>query len=225
MNTPEPEQMLLISGIQHFSFCRRQWALIHIEKQWKENLRTTEGSLLHKRAHDAGFEKRGDLLIVRDLPVVSHSLRIQGVCDIVEFHVHPDGIQLKGRFGKPESRYRPVPVEYKRGKAKDGPADALQLCAQALCLEEMLACHIGAGYLFYGETRRRTKVELNTELRQQLCDMLAEMRLYDNRGYTPKVKPGKFCKSCSLEEICLPKLCKNLSVSDYMNRYIKEESL
>ena len=147
------EDYLQLSGLQHFAFCRRQWALIHVEQQWQENLRTVEGDLFHRRAHDEQLrERRGDTLILRGLSVASPTLGISGKCDVVEFHADPSGISLCGE----EGLWVPFPVEYKRGAPKAHQADELQLCAQAMCLEEMLCCTIQAGALFYGETRRRT---------------------------------------------------------------------
>ena len=134
MSVQEP---LLLSGIQHFAFCRRQWALIHVEQQWAENARTVDGGIFHQRAHDGEqFESRGDVLIARGLRIFSHKLNVIGVCDVVEFHRDPLGITLTGREGK----WRVYPVEYKRGEPKDNDADRLQLCGQAMCLEEILAC-------------------------------------------------------------------------------------
>ena len=145
-----PDDYLLMSGIQHFCFCRRQWALIHLEQQWSENLRTAEGRLEHTRCHDtAQTERRGDLLITRGMKVVSHRLRLSGDCDVVEFRADPEGIPLQHT----EGRWRPMPVEYKHGRAKENDADRLQLCAQAMALEEMLACDIPQAALFYEETR------------------------------------------------------------------------
>ena len=119
---------LPLSGIQHFAFCRRQWALIHIENLWAENVRTVEGNILHERAHDEAFtELRGDILTVRGLRIASQPLELNGVCDVVEFHRDPNGIPLHGR----EGRWQPYPVEYKRGKPKEDDCDQLQLCAQA----------------------------------------------------------------------------------------------
>lgn len=133
------EEYLQLSGLQHFAFCPRQWALIHIEKQWNENLRTVEGELFHKRAHDEQErERRGDLLILRGLPIVSHTLKLSGQCDVVEFHASGEGISLRGEDGL----WDPFPVEYKKGAPKENSADELQLCAQAVCLEEMLCCSI-----------------------------------------------------------------------------------
>ena len=129
----------MISEIQHFAFCRRQWALIHLEQQWAENLLTTEGMLMHKRVHDENLsELRKDKLVIRGMRVVSHVLGCSGICDAVEFIRSEDGISLRGR----EGRWLVRPVEYKRGKPKKGQEDELQLCAQAMCLEEMLCCKI-----------------------------------------------------------------------------------
>lgn len=216
---PEDEYIAL-SGIQHFAFCRRQWALIHIEQQWAENLRTVEGDLLHRRAHDeTQTESRGDTLIVRGLRVVSHRLKIQGVCDVVEFHRDPNGVTLAGREGK----WSPYPVEYKRGKPKPFDADELQLCAQAVCLEEMLLCSIPEGSLFYGEPRRRTKVAFDAALRERVENMLSEMYDLYSRGHTPKAAPGKGCAACSLKELCLPRLQKNQSADAYIRAHLPGE--
>ena len=147
-----------------------------------------EGDLLHRRAHDeAARERRGDMLILRGLAVASHTLGLTGKCDVVEFRADPQGVPLRGE----EGLWLPYPVEYKRGKPKEHLADELQLCAQAMCLEEMLCCAVPAGALFYGEPRRRTVVEFTPELRQAVRDACEEMRQYARRGYTPKAKPGK----------------------------------
>lgn len=208
------DDFLMLSGIQHFTFCRRQWALIHIEQQWAENLRTVDGQLFHSTAHDANkIEKRGDLLIVRGLRVKSATLGISGNCDVVEFHKSSDGIQLFAYDGL----WEPYPVEYKKGLPKTDLADELQLCAQAMCLEEMLLCEIPRGSLFYGENRRRTSVEFTQELREQVKATLTEMHDLMNRGYTPKVKPRKGCNACSLKEICLPQLSRKKSVQLYID--------
>lgn len=148
------EDYLQLSGIQHFAFCRRQWALAYIELQWSENVRTVEGRLLHEKAHDVtSAEKRGDLLISRGMPIYSRKMGVSGECDVVEFRRTEKGITLSGR----EGQFEVVPVEYKRGKPKDNDIDVLQLSAQAMCLEEMLCCCIPYGYLYYGETKHRKK--------------------------------------------------------------------
>lgn len=213
MNRPE-EDWLQLSGLQHFTFCRRQWALIHIENQWAENFRTADGHLMHERVHDQEFrESRGDRLTVRGLAIRSAQLGISGQCDAVEFYRDPDGIPLRDR----EGLWQPYPVEYKRGKPKEDNADELQLCAQAMCLEEMLCCTVPEGALYYGEPRRRTVVPFTLELRQQVQDSLTEMHQLYQRRYTPKVKPSKACNACSLKDLCLPKLMNRKKVADYLS--------
>lgn len=215
----EENEFLQLSGIQHFAFCRRQWALAYIEMQWQENVRTVEGRLLHEKAHDTtSREKRGDLLISRGMPIHSKTLGISGECDVVEFHREEDGITLQGY----EGTYKVVPVEYKKGKPKQGNADILQLTAQAMCLEEMLCCDIPFGYLYYGEIRRREKIEFSKEIRKEVCEMFREMHGYFSRQYTPKVRWSKSCNACSLKDICLPVLGKNKSVKNYLDEHLNE---
>lgn len=213
------ENLLQLSGLQHFAFCRRQWALIHIEQQWQENLRTAEGKLLHRRAHDdQQRERRGNILILRGLHVASRTLGISGKCDVVEFHADPAGVPLQGE----EGLWRPYPVEYKRGSPKAHDADLLQLCAQAMCMEEMLCCTVPEGSLFYGETRRRTDVFFSDELRNQVTTLLAEMQQLFRRGHTPKVRPSKSCNACSLKELCLPALLGRRSALTYLRSAMEE---
>ncbi len=214
------EDYLMLSGIQHFAFCRRQWALIHIEQQWEENYRTTAGELMHKKAHDEGsFEKRGDLLIVRGLRISSRELGLSGQCDVVEFHRMADGVTLFGYDGK----WSPVPIEYKHGIPKENNADELQLCAQAMCLEEMFQTNISDGYLYYGENRRRSHVEFVNDLREEVKTAAKEMHELFQRGYTPNVKPTKKCRACSLENLCIPKLQKAENVRRYIEQAIKDD--
>lgn len=213
------EDYLPLSGIQHFAFCRRQWALIHIENQWAENERTVDGTIMHEKAHSGDAESRGDVVIMRALRVFSATLGVSGECDVVEFHRNADGISLNGHDGL----WQPYPVEYKRGKPKEHNADEMQLCAQAMCLEEMLCCTIPCGALFYGEPRRRTEVEFTPELRRAVEDSLNEMHDYYKRGYTPKAKPRKGCSACSLKEICLPKMVQRKSVAAYVEGALNEE--
>lgn len=214
------DDILNISGIQHFVFCRRQWALIHIEQQWAENLLTVSGEIMHKNAHDNGFsEKRGDTIISRGMPVVSYELGIRGVCDVVEFHSAADGAIIHGYDG----RYNIVPVEYKHGEPKENDSDILQTAAQALCLEDMFCTSIDEIHLFYGKTKRRLRVPLDEKLRERLKNILDEMHSMYNRQYTPQVKTGKNCKSCSLAGLCLPKLSKVQSVSSYIKQNVEDE--
>lgn len=218
----EEDEFLQLSGIQHFAFCRRQWALAYIEMQWQENVRTVEGKLLHLKAHDASFtEKRGDLIISRAMPIRSRELGISGECDVVEFHRCQDGITLNGR----EGLYQVMPIEYKRGAPKVTDVDTLQLTAQALCLEEMLCCHVPFGYLYYGETKRRKQIDMSEELRQKVKNMFQEMHGYNERQYTPHVKWSKSCNACSLRDICLPALGKKKSAKAYIEKALAEEDV
>lgn len=214
------EDFLQLSGLQHFAFCRRQWALIHIEQQWMDNLHTVEGDLFHHRAHDEkARERRGDILILRGLSVTSSTLGISGKCDVVEFHADPGGVPLRGEKGL----WVPFPIEYKRGAPKSHRADELQLCAQAMCLEEMLCCAIPEGALFYGETRRRTLVPFSAELREDVRAMLKEMHQLYRRGHTPRVRRSKYCNACSLQELCLPALMKGNDVYNYLRQAMEVE--
>ena len=205
---------LLLSGLQHFAFCRRQWALIHIEMQWADNYLTLDGKLRHERADDPDLtEKRGNLLISRAVPVRSARYGMTGKCDVVEFRTDPCGVPLAGR----EGLWLPTPVEYKRGRPKETDADRLQLCAEAMCLEEMLCCPpIPTACLYYMEPRRREAVLLTADLRREVARLLTEMRALYERGYTPRVRPSAKCRACSLADICLPKLLKYPSAAAYM---------
>ena len=215
------DDYLQLSGLQHFKFCRRQWALIHIEQQWAENYRTTDGALMHKNVHDSQFqESRGDLFITRGVSVFSPTLGVSGQCDVLEYRRADTGIPVKGK----EGLWQPYPVEYKRGSPREDTGDTLQLCGQAMCLEEMLCCDIPEGALYYGETRRRMRVPFTEQLRQEVRDMLSQMHGLYSRGYTPKVKPSKSCNACSLKELCLPKLMKNKSVAGYLKGAMEELS-
>lgn len=210
---------LMLSGIQHFQFCERQWALIHIEQEWEENVLTIEGSHLHDKADDPFVrEKRHNILYVRGLPIHSTELGLTGICDVVEFHEDKNGVPLQNE----EGTYIPVPIEYKRGKPKHNDADMLQLVAQAMCLEEMLCCSVSRGELYYHETRRRVEVEIIDEWKDKVRKSAKRMHDYYQRRHTPRVKTDKRCNSCSLRHICLPELLTKESVSSYMKRMLTE---
>ena len=157
---------------------------------------------------------------MRGMQIFSRTLGISGACDVVEFHTSDTGISLHGRQGN----YQVVPVEYKRGRAEEHNSDSLQLCAQAMCIEEMLVCEIPKGYLFYGEPKRRAEVVFDTELRQKVTKMLSQMREYAAREYTPKVRPRKGCNTCSLKDVCVPKLSKTSLVQNYINAKLNAKS-
>lgn len=217
----QPEDLLPISGIQHFLFCKRQWALIEIEKQWQENVFTIEGAELHKRVHDP-FENQSSpgLIVSRSVPVRSFTLGLTGVCDVIEFHQSTDGVNLWGHSGA----WLPVLIEYKRGSPKEERFDEAQLCAQAMCLEEMLSVNIQDSYIYYAQIRHRKKVELDQSLRDLIIQSLSEMHQYYSKGYTPKAKYKKECKTCSLVEVCIPTLAaKTMSVTKYLNQFLEEK--
>ncbi len=216
----QEDDYLMISGIQHFQFCRRQWALIHIEQQWAENVHTVVGELMHNKVHDPYLkEKRKDILVARALPVSSRIMGVSGECDMVEFQKAEDGVRLFGHRGL----YKIYPVEYKKGKPKESEEDILQLAAQAMCLEEMFSSKVDEGAVFYGETRRRETVEITDSLRAQVREIFQEMHQYYDRRYTPKVKWSKKCNGCSLKDICLPKIGKAGSAKKYIEQILLEE--
>jgi CRISPR-associated exonuclease Cas4 len=215
------EEYLQLSGIQHFVFCKRQWALINVEHQWQENYRTMDGRLMHENAHKEEYhEKRGDIIITRGMAIFSPSLGLSGKCDVVEFHKDEKGVVIYGW----EEKWVPFPVEYKRGEPKQNNCDILQLCAQAMCFEEMLLCEIPEGALFYGEPRRRLKVIFTKELRDEVKKATEEMHRLYKREHTPKVKTSQACRACSLKEACLPVLLKNQSVEKYLKEKLCEDS-
>lgn len=215
------DDYLLISGLQNFAYCRRRWALVQIEGMWNENALTMEGHFMHERVHDSSFhEKRGRMLLSRGMPVVSHRLKITGECDMVELELSDDGVALVGRPGK----YRIYPVEYKHGRPDVSGADELQLCAQAMCLEEMLCASILEGAVYYGELRRRISVPLTDELRKTAEASISEMHELMRRRYTPNVKRRKTCSSCSMHELCHPELLDGVSALKYMAKKLEEDT-
>jgi len=214
------QEFLQLSGIQHFCFCKRQWALIHIEQLWEDNQRTKEGDIMHKNADDPFFfEKRKDVIISRAVPVRSIRLGLNGVCDVVEFVRSENGVPIKNRSG----RYIVYPVEYKIGVPKSTDSDAVQLCAQAMSLEEMLGVEINEAYLYYAKTRRRKTVELNSDLRKRTVMLAEGMHIMFEKGTTPHAEISNSCDSCSLFEICIPSLSKTSTVKKYMKTMERAE--
>lgn len=195
------DNLLAISALQHYVFCPRRCALVHLEQTWGDNVFTAEGTHLHERTHEAATECRGDLIISRSLRIRSFRLGLVGMADVVEFHRGGIGIQLPGQ----EGLWQPFPVEYKRGILKDRIEYRIQLCAQAICLEEMLQTEVPRGALFYGKSKRRYDVELDMSLRERTEQAAAELhRLFDS-GQTPTARYQKKCDCCSLYQQCLPK--------------------
>lgn len=222
------EDLLLLSGIQHMAFCERQWALIHIEQVWAENSRTLEGKYLHEKADDPfNNETRNDLRIVRAMPIMSHKLGLCGVADVVEFHkVEKRAECIAVKLDKHKGWWQPFPIEYKRGRPKPDDRDAVQLCAQAICLEEMLKITIDSGFLFYGQTKHREQIEFNQLLRTRVEELAGKMHKMFTEGKTPTAQKGKRCSLCSLIEQCQPNLTiRHRSVEAYLKRMLDWEEV
>lgn len=205
------DDLMPISALQHFHFCERQCALIHLEQAWEENRLTAEGRLLHDQVHEAGNESRGDMRISRGLRLRSLRLGLIGQADVVEFHRSDDGI------------WRPLPVEYKRGRPKPTLCDKIQLCAQAFCLEEMLSAPIAEGAIFYGQPRRRLVVPLDEILRCETENTVFRLHELLDSGGLPKAHYGKNCRRCSLFDLCQPRTVGNgKSVRRYISAMLSD---
>lgn len=206
-----------ISALQHYRFCPRQCALIHVESIWEENRLTAEGRVLHDRVHASGKEKRDGVIIIRGMWVCSQRHGLSGIADVVEFHP-PDGdtpgITLPGERG----RWRPFPVEYKRGRPKKNRLDEEQLAAQALCLAEMFSIPVSSGALYYGSTKRRKDVDITADMLQLVAELSNAVRSMIENEHTPASTPGKHCESCSLADSCLPH-----ATSKSVNAYYRTE--
>jgi CRISPR-associated exonuclease Cas4 len=204
-------EYIAISALQHYQYCPRQCALIHVEQQWAENRHTAEGGLLHRRVDSEATRTRRGVRVVTAMPLRSDALGLVGVADVVE-------------ISEPEGERRVFPVEYKRGRPKRHRADEVQLCAQALCLEEMLQVRIEAGALYYGKTRRRRDVMFDEELRALTRDVAASCRTMILSGSTPPPRYApKLCDPCSLKEICRPqRLSRSASVRSWLHRQLKD---
>jgi CRISPR-associated exonuclease Cas4 len=205
----EEEDYIPLSAVQHFVYCPRQCALIHVERAWVENRFTAEGRILHERAHVAGRESRGNVRRVRGLMLRSDHYGLIGRADLVEFHRRLDG------------KWQPYPVEYKRGKPKPGDCDRLQLCGQAICLEEMLLTEVPEGALFYKSDNRRETVDFRPGLRTLFEDTVFELRKLIDSKRTPPPQPGAKCRACSLAGICRPRLIRSPNVvRNYLDREV-----
>lgn len=194
---------LLISGLQHLVFCEKQWALIHVEGLWSENSLTAEGSHLHEKVHKIGRESRGNVKLATSLALCSYRLGLSGVSDMVEFHRDDENGVYIGAFGA-RRKWRPYPVEYKRGRKRPDAADEMQLCAQAVCLEEMLGAQILHGAIYYGEPKRRTEVDFTETLRAALEEACFRARELMSGLASPSYNVGRHCRSCSMEQFCMP---------------------
>ena len=209
------DRLLMLSGIQHYAYCPRQWALIHVEQEWNDNHLTLEGEYIHNRVDNPECNDyvRG-IITQRSVPLISYELGICGISDIVEMHHSQEGITLPTH----EGRYIPIPIEYKHGSPKSDSTDRVQACAQAICLEEMYKVSIRKGYLYYASTRHREEVVFNSHIRSEVKTICAQMHSLYEAGITPKAEYSNKCRNCSLYEKCMPKLSqKSNKVNEYIN--------
>ena len=218
------EEMLMLSGIQHFVFCPRQWALIHIEQAWADNQLTAEGNALHRNVNDASYRKvNNGKITYRAVHLASSSLRLYGIGDAIEMMPasdDTDSISLPGKSG----RYIPFPIEYKHGRPKKDLSDVMQLVCQAICLEEMHDICIKKGAIFYWETMSREVIEIDQQLRQKAYEISDEMHGIFSTGKLPPPANDKRCMRCSLKDLCLPNLKSIKSANNYLSILTNEET-
>lgn len=219
----DDDQMLMLSGIQHYMFCPRQWALIHIEQQWDENRLTAEGQLLHQIVDNPAYrQKNGGIITLRAVHIASHTLGLYGVTDAIEL-LPSDNASDAITHPRYPGYWKPYPIEYKRGHQKPEEWDEVQLAAQVICLEEMYSIHIPEAALFYHETRHREVITIDEHLRQLTYELSEAMHKTFESGFTPKAEERRGCRSCSLIDICAPKLSKKTSVAYYLKKTLDEE--
>lgn len=218
------DDMLMLSGIQHFAFCPRQWALIHIEQLWSENLLTMEGQIMHQHVDDPFYrQKMGEHICLRSVSLASRELGLYGISDIVELHPADTPVNAITHPSYP-GYWIPYPVEYKHGKPKRDDIDIVQLTAQAMCLEEQYGITIRQGAIFYGETRRRMEVEFTDELRSNVRTYATEMHEIYNQPIVPSAIMRTCCRSCSLKDICMPETAQRGSASHYLKQHLYAET-
>jgi len=217
----DEEELFPISALQHFVFCPRRCALVHIEQIWTENKFTVEGDILHERVDELGRESRSALIVSHGVGIRSLRFGITGKVDVVEFrlnHGADGGCTLAGKTGS----WIPYPIEYKRGTARRGFGDDVQICAQALCLEEMLECSVPAGSIYYASTRKRREIDFDDGLRAATATAITGVRALMAAGVTPPPEYGKKCDTCSLFDLCQPKLpTSGKDLRRYVARYLE----
>ena len=217
------DEMLMLSGIQHFMFCPRQWALIHIEQQWADNKLTAEGNILHQNVDNPFYrQKNGDMITLRSLHIASKELGLYGITDAVEL-VSSDSPVDSITHNRYKGFWKPYPVEYKRGRQKPDERDEVQLAAQAMCLEEMYGINIPYGALYYNEVKHREVVAISDSLRCITRQCAEQMHDIFKSGIIPKPVKANHCRSCSLKDICLPETDNCTQVSTYLNRNLYED--
>ena len=204
------DDFIHINALQHYMFCRRQCALVYVEDVWQENVLTIRGSILHEKIDSENYETRRGVKSVFNLRIHSYRLGIVGKCDVVEFR-------------KGASATLVTPVEFKAGKPKCDNTDKVQLCAQVLCLEEMLSTTIPEAEFFYGKIRRRVPVEMDSSLREQTENVVQGVRELLSKQIVPKMEYHSHCRSCSLEQICMPKVLNDKKIKNYLHQLYTQE--
>lgn len=210
------DDMLMLSGIQHYRFCPRQWALIHIDQQWQENRLTLEGEIMHKHVDDPFYrQKCGDYISLRAVNIASRELGLYGISDVIELQ---PSLSEENTISHPAypGRWIPIPVEYKHGRPKRNEVDEVQLVAQAMCIEEMYGIRVPYGAFFYGEIRHRVEVEMTDRLREIVRQCAQDMHNLYAESVLPKTNYGKHCDKCSLKDICMPETDGQMTVNDYL---------
>ncbi len=219
----EEDEMLMLSGIQHYMFCPRQWALIHIEQQWAENRLTIEGNILHKNVDNPLYrQKNGDIITLRSLHIASKELGLYGITDAVEL-ISSDTKEDAITHNRYNGYWRPYPIEYKRGHHKPDERDEVQLAAQAMCLEEMYNIRIPYGALYYHEVKHREVIAISDSLRERTKQCAEQMHKIFQTGIIPKVVKKHHCRNCSLKDICMPEMADCTKVATYLNRTLYED--
>lgn len=217
------EDLLMLSGIQHYAFCPRQWALAYVDSQWEDNHLTIEGNWLHRKVDDPyAMEYDRGTVTLRSVPVKSYKLGVFGIADLLELYPLKDESARAFTISRYPGRWSVLPIEYKHGKAKNDDVDEVQLCAQAMCLEEMYGIEIPRGAFFYGQTRRRTSVTLSEALRKRVAELSDSMHYLFANGEIPDAKAERKCKSCSLQNLCMS---QDLRHASSVKEYLKPLSL
>ncbi len=218
------DDMLMLSGIQHYRFCPRQWALIHIEQQWEDNRLTIEGQFQHRRVDDPFYrQKCGNSISLRSVNIASRHLGLYGITDVVELHPTVDTTNSI-RHPKYAGLWHPYPIEYKHGRPKRDEVDEVQLTAQAMCIEEQYGITILKGAFFYAEIRQRVEVIFDDRLRAIVSYCAEKMHEVFTSGKLPPVRLEKYCDKCSLKDSCMPQMAVCSNVSNYLKKYLYEET-
>ena len=219
------EDMLMLSGVQHFVFCPRQWALIHVDQQWADNVLTTEGQILHQNVDNPQYrQKLNNRITLRSVHIASHKLGIYGITDAVEL-IPGDGLSDTDTIAHPKygGRFIPYPIEYKRGHSKPDECDIMQLVCQIMCLEEMYNINIPRGALFYWEVRQREEIVVDDGMKDRAQSYLTKMHEIIKSGKLPKADKGNKCRRCSLSDICMPEISENKTVTKYLKDLLYEK--